>query len=466
MRRRHAIIAIALGTAAWIALAFEVPLAPDTDALTKPGFGEIHLSARDGRILRALVYRATGFEPGGGPILFVMHGASRDVERYVRTAAPVAERNDALAIAIHFSEAAYPDSADYTLGETHSEIERAFDTVRDRIGGHQGGYYLFGHSAGAQFTHRLMTFVPEPRVLRAVAANAGWYTLPLDGPDPNHTMPYGLTGTPISPVKLGHFFAARFTVLLGERDIRTPAADSSVRGTPEAMAQGAHRLARGQYYFVAAEAAARELGLPFEWRLGIVPRAGHDAAEMMGSAAHFLFGPDEAPCAPTSADEASLIITEVLADPPDGEHGDANGDGQRHPSDDEFVEIVNAGAAPVCLSGWTVGDAENSARHVFPLGVPLGAGEAVVVFGGGLPTGDFGGARVEHAAFGGRLSLQNEGDVVTLRDAAGTVAARFSWGDCAGAGCAREHSSLTGASFSPGVRADGSAWAGEHWMKE
>ena len=39
-------------------------------------------------------------------------------------------------------------------------------------------YYLFGHSAGAQFVHRLLLMVPDGRYAALVAANAGWYTVP------------------------------------------------------------------------------------------------------------------------------------------------------------------------------------------------------------------------------------------------------------------------------------------------
>ncbi|HEV3008433.1 MAG TPA: lamin tail domain-containing protein, partial [Burkholderiales bacterium] len=177
-----------------------------------------------------------------------------------------------------------------------------------------------------------------------------------------------------------------------------------------------------------------------------------------------------------------LVINEILADPPNGRAGDANADGVRDASDDEFVEIVNTGTAPVCLAGWTLGDAHEAERHVFPLGAALPPGRALVVFGGGVPTGRFGGATVQWAAFNGRLNLSNAGDVLTLRDAGGTQVKQISWGDCAGARCASEHHTgdlgfegslvrwpeLTGtwrahdevarSRFSPGVRTDGTVF--------
>jgi hypothetical protein len=435
----------------------------DSDLRTS-GFGRVTFEARDGNRLDALIYRSGAFDPAHGPIWFVMHGASRDAGRYIRAAAPVAERYDALAIVIHFSEAAYPTSADYTLGVTtsrgwrapadmlYAEVERAFDLVRGSLGGQQTGYHLFGHSAGAQFTHRLLTFLPAPRVRSAVAANAGWYTLPTDDDPRRHAMPYGLRGGPVEPRQLTRFFGTRFTVLLGEADTATAASDDLLRGTPEAEAQGRNRLERGRHYFAMGRAQAAALGAPFQWRLEVAPRVGHDAARMIASAGFLSFVPDAVPCT-TAADHApGVVITEILADPPAGDAGDANHDGVRHPQDDEFVELVNRGTAPVCLAGWALGDAANSERHVFPHGPALEPGEILVVFGGGVPTGTFAGAAVQTAAEG--LSLQAAGDVVTLRDARDVVVHQVSWGDCAGARCGQEHwAAIAHNRYSPGIAA-------------
>lgn len=432
----------------------------DDSGLYSSGFGTVSFEARDGHHLDARVYRSTTFDAATGPIWFVMHGASRDVDRYIRTAAPVAERYDALAIAIHFSKQAYPKGSDYTLGLQESgllrtdslgrprwrsrenmlyaELEHVFDAVVGSLRGRQSGYYLFGHSAGAQFVHRLLTFLPEPRVLGAVAANAGWYTLPTAKDSRIHSMPYGLLGGPVEPGGLRRFFRTPFAVLLGENDTTTAATDPMVRGTPEAESQGATRLERGRHYFATAEEQSAALGAEFAWRLAIVPRAGHDAARVIDSAGYLTFVPDAKSCIATrAADAAGLAITEILADPPAGMAGDANGDGERDPAADEFVEIVNRGPEPVCLTGWTLGDAAHADRHVFPIGPALAPGTSLVVFGGGVPTGRFDGALVQWSKAG--LSLTNKGDVLTLRDADDVIVRQVSWGDCAGEPRADDH---------------------------
>jgi hypothetical protein len=118
-------------------------------------------------------------------------------------------------------------------------------------------------------------------------------------------------------------------------------------------------------------------------------------------------------------------LNEILADPPADLAGDANRDGERDAADDEFIELVNCGVAPIDMSGWRLSDAV-SVRHEFPGGdMIIQPGEYVTVFGGGSPTGF--GARVSTASSGG-LGLTNSGDVVTLLDDAGAVVDIHSYG--------------------------------------
>jgi hypothetical protein len=106
-----------------------------------------------------------------------------------------------------------------------------------------------------------------------------------------------------------------------------------------------------------------------------------------------------------------VVLNEILADPPPDLAGDANGDGVRGSADDEFVELVNRGEAPVDLSGWELHDA-TALRHEFVVGPVIGPGEMFVVFGGGTPTGIPSPATV--ASTGG-LSLNNSADTVSLK---------------------------------------------------
>ena len=112
------------------------------------------------------------------------------------------------------------------------------------------------------------------------------------------------------------------------------------------------------------------------------------------------------------------VINEILADPWHLPGGDANGDNggaEGHFIEDEFVEIYNNSGADLDMSGWEIQDNGNSV-HVLPPGTVVADQCAIVVFGGGTPTGAFGGAVVQTSSTG-NLSLSNSGATISLVDA-------------------------------------------------
>jgi len=106
----------------------------------------------------------------------------------------------------------------------------------------------------------------------------------------------------------------------------------------------------------------------------------------------------------------TVALNELLADPPPDLAGDANGDGVRSTSDDEFVELLNHTESSVDLTGWSLHDA-SALRHAFDDGLVLAPGEFYVVFGGGAPAGIP--SRFAVASTGG-LSLNNTAEEVRL----------------------------------------------------
>ena len=114
------------------------------------------------------------------------------------------------------------------------------------------------------------------------------------------------------------------------------------------------------------------------------------------------------------------VINEMHADPAGDISGDANGDGTRNATGDEFVEIVNSTGSDTDISGWTVSDGFG-VRHAFPSGTVVPDQCSIVVFGGGTPTGTFGNSEVQTAS-SGALGLNNGGDDVTLNDGSSDVA--------------------------------------------
>ncbi len=168
----------------------------------------------------------------------------------------------------------------------------------------------------------------------------------------------------------------------------------------------------------------------------------------------------------------SIVINEVHFDPAAGDAGDANGDGVREAAGDEFVEIINTGLESADLSGFTLSDDDGGNPFTFAPGTILESGQALVLFGGGTPTGDFGGALVfvDDGSIG--TGLANGGDTVELRDTNGDLVVSFTYagGDANDESLTRdpdftgdfvEHSTATGsggALFSPGTQLDGTAF--------
>ena len=116
----------------------------------------------------------------------------------------------------------------------------------------------------------------------------------------------------------------------------------------------------------------------------------------------------------------SLLLNEVLYDPSNsGLDGDANGDGEYVHNDDEFVELVNVSNSNLDISGYEFYDNSNlmsgMPNHIVPPGTVLLPMKAYVVFGGGNPTGDFGGAIV-HTASASVLNLNNSSDTLTIKN--------------------------------------------------
>lgn len=165
-----------------------------------------------------------------------------------------------------------------------------------------------------------------------------------------------------------------------------------------------------------------------------------------------------------------FLINEVLYDPDSGAAGDANGDGTRDANEDEFIEFFNSGPA-LDLSGYTISDA-SAVRHTFPAGTIVPVNGVLVLFGGGTPTGSFGGAIVQTASEG-QINMSNSGDLVTLADPSGNVVLTFDVEPLSNnpnesytrnpdlTGNFEQHSTITeanGTLFSPGTKLDGSSF--------
>lgn len=130
----------------------------------------------------------------------------------------------------------------------------------------------------------------------------------------------------------------------------------------------------------------------------------------------------------TGKSQASILISEILADPASTIAGDANGDGVSSSTQDEFLELLNLDAQPLDLSGWLLKDAL-STRHVFPAGSLIDADQFLVVFGGGSP--NLPGINYQIASTG-TLSLNNTSETVSLFDKNGLLIDQVIYGSLGG----------------------------------
>lgn len=223
------------------------------------------------------------------PVLLVLHGVERNGEEYRDSMAQVVAGREVLVLCPTFSQDDFPGSRSYNLGGivdedgdlrdraswTYEYLPRVFAEGRRRLGVQGDRYDLFGHSAGAQVVHRVVELCPDHPVRRAVAANAGWYTMIDDDVD----FPYGLRDLP-APIDLARAFAVELTILLGEDDVD----DENLRTDDEADAQGPTRVERGRAFFDQAQQVAQDRGLRLAWRLRTVEGVGHDHLPMARAA--------------------------------------------------------------------------------------------------------------------------------------------------------------------------------------
>jgi hypothetical protein len=231
------------------------------------------------------------------PVLFVHHGVGRNGRDYRDYWLPFVDEIGVLAIAIEFSEAGFPDHLRYHFGNLHNEDgglnprerwtygipERLFGTLQATGVTRHPRYGLFGHSAGGQFVHRMLSFGYRGRVAVAIAANAGTYAMP----DFETPWPFGLGQTDLDEQALRRLLEFPLTIMAGTNDTRTTG--RFFPNGPRSMKQGPTRHARAHAYVRLGRSAAERLGSACAWRVLDVPDVGHDGRRMSEAAVPIVF---------------------------------------------------------------------------------------------------------------------------------------------------------------------------------
>ena len=232
-------------------------------------------------------YRPMGYTPDR-PVVMVQHGVLRNGDDYRDFWIPAADKHKLLIVAPTFSNEAWPDVESYNNGRvytsagiarppaswTYALVARIFLDMRRSGVTDIEKAHLFGHSAGGQFVHRLMSSQSLDPFCSVAAGNPGWYTLPTF----EHPFPEGLAGVGLDEGHLARLLAFPLLILAGDQDISTT--DPNLPSEPAALRQGPHRFARAHFYFEAGRREAERRNVPFNWTLQVVPGIGHDGRAM------------------------------------------------------------------------------------------------------------------------------------------------------------------------------------------
>ncbi len=266
---------------------------------TAPGKGHFRFhdhAVNRGNTINVYTYRPADFH-FDSPILFVMHGTGRNADGYRDQWAEIAGRRGVFIVAPEFDKEQYPEPNSYHLGNVTSKwgipqptpewsfvmIERLFDYVRGKTGSSTDRYLLYGHSAGGQFVHRFVLWMPKARCAMAIAANAGWYTFP----DPDIAYPQGLrfVGPATDELKLA--LSRRLVVMAGLED--DDPNHPQLRRDPQVMFEGRTRLERARNFYARGQRTAARLGCKFGWTLVEVPQVAHSNGGMALAVEKLLF---------------------------------------------------------------------------------------------------------------------------------------------------------------------------------
>lgn len=232
------------------------------------------------------------------PVVFVLPGTNRDADNYIQPWIELSKTYNCMVFALEFPKKYYNEN-EYLTGNvitssgsfvekekwSFSIIEPIFNFIKTQTGNKSTEYYLFGHSAGAQFVHRFVLFNPEAKIKKAISANAGWYTMPSFSTN----FPYGLKNTQLTPSDVEAAFKKNLIIHLGQNDNNPN--DPSLRKTPEANAQGLHRYDRGIYFYTTSKRTAQSENYIFNWTKRELPNVGHQQERMAKDAAKIMFTP-------------------------------------------------------------------------------------------------------------------------------------------------------------------------------
>jgi pimeloyl-ACP methyl ester carboxylesterase len=228
-------------------------------------------------------------------VLFVIHGNSRNADNYLNTWIKLAKDKNYAIFAPHFKRSQFISFNTLQMSTSsgrirneanlylNNSIDLLFDYIKSLFDLSQDSYDIYGHSAGAQFVHRYLLFSNSPKVNKAVAANAGWYTF-LDGSN----FPYGINNPPIdfNSQNVINFLNMDLHIHIGSADTDI---SSSVNQSEGANNQGLNRFQRANNFFNYTTKIVEKNDLNYNWSFLVVDGVAHSNSRMSKAAAEVIF---------------------------------------------------------------------------------------------------------------------------------------------------------------------------------
>ena len=240
-------------------------------------------TARDGRTIK-LFYSFPVNVTSDTQLLFVMHGVGRNAEGYINTYQYLPETENIIVIVPEFALEQFP-SEDYqrigisaNINAPENWMPKIIDDIflnfTRRFNLRISKYILFGHSAGAQFTHRSVMFSESNYMDYAIAANAGSYTF-VNMQDVNFR--WGVKDVlPRHRDLINRNFGRRLYILIGDKDNDPNAADFTRSATADR--QGITRYERALNFYQVSRDYCTQNNLPFNWELIVMGGVAHSSS--------------------------------------------------------------------------------------------------------------------------------------------------------------------------------------------
>jgi len=226
-------------------------------------------------------------------VLFIIHGASRDAERYIKIWENNIVDKNVILIAPKFSKNSFPNYALLEMATSSGKVKKDetkyltnslsvfFTYFKNKYNLGTDLYSIYGFSGGSQFTHRYLMYSNDQRLHKAAIGSAGWYTFINNDP-----FPYGTQNMSIDEDRLEWLLRSRILFLLGEQD--TDPNHATLNSSNGAINQGSNRYERGKNYFDNMIHISKKNNLPFRWRYKLVKDVDHNMDNMTYHAMEFL----------------------------------------------------------------------------------------------------------------------------------------------------------------------------------